>query len=228
MACILIRGYKYVMNDLRHYINIIETRSHPELNPKPITVDILKQYIKKYGKNKLFVHFNDIEKVGINFNPKSTYGPIGIYAYPIEKSLEIVFYAVHDAKWKYANVLLPKKDINILNLDTVSEDKVRHIFDATFNLVKKNNVNLANELPMWYTSNRQENFLIILHMCAAIAKAKGNTNRESIYNIILRSLGYDAVFDTSRILNSNPHQIIFLTPTSFEVIETIPLRLTSP
>lgn len=60
-----------------------ESRSNPLLNPKITATDVLS----RYGNTKnVFVHFSDIEKIGINPTPDPRYpNPYGVYSYPMSE-----------------------------------------------------------------------------------------------------------------------------------------------
>jgi hypothetical protein len=88
------------MKSFKSY-NLSEKRSHPDLNVKYDSIDIIKFYYGTGNADNMFVSFTDVNKIGIN--PKSRYStPNGIYSYPLKSIID--YYKVHKsmAKLPYA------------------------------------------------------------------------------------------------------------------------------
>jgi hypothetical protein len=69
---------------MRYYEFVSEARRNPEQNPKYSVFDQVEPYL---DNDNAFISFTSIDKLGIN--PKSRYQtPIGIYSYPLVRSLE--------------------------------------------------------------------------------------------------------------------------------------------
>lgn len=81
------------MSNIRHFINIVEGRRNPNLNVKKTTASLFAEYEKKYGPNGVYVHYNKIEKVGINTRSTNLVGPVGVYAFPIDMANNYLLYA---------------------------------------------------------------------------------------------------------------------------------------
>lgn len=216
------------MQDLRHYITIIdEARSHADLNVKPLTYDIIQKYAASPTADQLYLHFNSIEKVGVNLQSKNTYGPYGVYAFPLS-----YFDQITDVDFNrlvklnapsFANILRSNSKINVLNISNISTEE----FENLFNQVKKIHKKVTNSSNKHYsplTNNIKSDWSIITKMIFDISRKK-NIKMQSTWNSVLRNLGYDALYDRSSILNDNPNQIVFLHSNSFKVLETIPIRI---
>lgn len=218
--------------DMRRLINTVnrinsvsvnEARSNSELNTKIPAVKIIQDYVDKYGPNGVFVHFNNIEKVGINLNSQNTFGPTGIYAMPIGIA---VAYGLHQSKLynpKYLNILLPAYT-NLLDLSKVDISTMQSLLAKALAFHKKK----VKDKAIFYTNytipnSVQECWVEIIDLLSNYARRKGK-NVNHILNIFFRKHGIDAIYDNSRIINDNPNQILFLSSKAFKVIKTIQLR----
>ena len=212
------------MNTMRHYINIVEGRSNPELNVKPTTADLFDVYLKKYGSNGIYVHFNKIEKVGINYNSNNTFGPMGVYAMPIHMATD---YGLRNAKLmksQYANIISANPGISILNLDTVDISTMQGLARDALKFHKKK----AASKEIDYKSTVVPNDIrgcwqSIQNLLHNISRRRGK-KLSLLMTVFFRKVGFDAIIDNNQIINDNPGQIVFITPGSYDVVETIPLR----
>ncbi len=213
------------MHDLRTFINIVEARSHPDINPKPLTSDVFQKYQSQYGPNGVYVHFNSIEKVGINTRSQNTYGPMGIYAMPIEIAST---YGLTQTKMmkdvKYANIILPKTSINVLNLNTINIAEMQKLVQSVLafhkrKLKAKSNFYSSIQLPQ----DIKECWRLVVKLLYEYASRRQKPLMH-ILNSFFRKIGYDAILDSNRVINDNPNQIVFLSSNAFTVLETIPLR----
>lgn len=213
------------MKDIRYYINLIEARSHPDSNPKHKTADIFIKYIEKYGSSA-YVHFNKIEKVGFNFLRNSNIAsgtPFGVFAMPIEIAAS---YRLENLtaryQLRYANILIARPDAKILNLDTVSLDVMKELSQQAVKFYKK------KTKDNWYVNidklpSVREHYQQITELLSSYS-ARRKRRDSIVINSFFRNNGYDAILDTNQIINDNSGQIVFLTPSSYEVLETIPIR----
>lgn len=118
--------------------------------------------------------------------------------------------------FKYANIILAKPDIKILNLDKVTIETMKEL------------VNDARK----YTNINDRSIPIDVKSCwnliTSLLKSYSEPRKKYLYavqNFFFRVRHrYDAILDNSFVINDNPGQIVFLTPGSFIVEETIPLR----
>lgn len=202
---------------------ILESRRNPDVNVKSPTSKILSGYIQKYGHNGVFVHFNNIEKVGINFKSQNTFGPIGVYAMPVGISID---YGMKQAKLngaKYANILLPTYK-NLLDFNTIDISVMQHLVSKALAFHKKK---LKNNSEFYKTfeikNSNKECWTQIERLLYDYTRRRGKLLK-NIENIFLRNNGFDAVYDNQSVINDNPDQIIFLAPGTFKVEETIPVR----
>ncbi len=71
----------YTINNILQ--ELLEARSHPELNPKISGYEALKPYA---NDPDIYISYTSIDKIGIN--PKSSYNtPFGIYTYPLKGTI---------------------------------------------------------------------------------------------------------------------------------------------
>jgi hypothetical protein len=213
------------MHDLRKFINIVEARSHPDINPKPLTSDIFQKYQSQYGSDGVYVHFNSIEKVGINIKSQNTFGPLGIYAMPIGIAST---YGLDQTKMmkdvKYANVILPKNSINILNLDTVNVAEMQQLVQSALAFHKRK---LKAKSDFYSSIQLPQDIRQCWRLVVKLLYEYASRRRKKlmyILNSFFRKIGYDAILDSNQIINDNPNQIVFLSSNAFTVLETIPLR----
>lgn len=209
-----------------HEINLIEIRSHPEQNPKLLTIDILQKYLNQYGDNKLYVHFGNIEKVGINLQSKNMFGPHGVYAFPLKNAIPVLdSIKTKTENAKYANILEPTSSAHILNLDTVDVNTMQKILQNAIAFHRKNTKDKPNRYSHFNSvTTVKQIYRSIESLLENYVNRRPSKKLSYLENVFFRSQGYDAIFDTQRIINDNPNQIVFLTPKAFKVIETIPLR----
>ena len=204
------------MNNLKYYINLInEARSHPDLNIKSPAIATLEKYKNQPG---LYVHFNDIEKIGVNLQSKNTFGPYGVYAFPLDYAIQnyerIIASGIKTRK--YMTILKAKSGINILDLGKIKRATLENIKNLVNTFSRKIK---AQEL----TGNNRRDFHNIQITISSIARRIGRSF-QSLSNSIFRKLGYDAIYDNNRMLNDNPNQIVFLKSNTFDILETVPFR----
>jgi hypothetical protein len=209
------------MHDLRHLINIVnEARSHPELNPKHLTIDVINQLKQRPDADQLYVHFNNIEKVGLHLNSNNTFGPTGIYAFPLgfvdSRILEMS--KMHNTK--YMNVLKASSSLKLLNLNKVDQSFIQQFYDLVARAYKKA---LKSKTKDMMSGSIRNDWSTIAYMIADIAR-KRKKPPQHLWNVFLRQLGYDAVYDSSRLMNDNPNQMIFLVPGTYQVVLTEVIR----
>jgi hypothetical protein len=214
---------KYVMR----ITEIIEARSHPELNPKTPTFDLLDRYMN----NHHHLHFNSMDKVGVNLQSKNTHGPFGVYAFPITffKDNESMFNRlVNLEKPRQVNVLKARSSINTLDLSQLEVDTMSRIKSAVKSLVPRG-LRKDSEIQDFFAdivSDPRRQWGIMTRIIARIARVRGQPT-QAIWNSLFRRQGYDAIRDNTMLLNDNPNQTVFLHSRAFDIVETIPLRLRS-
>jgi hypothetical protein len=212
------------MNTMRHYINIIEGRSNPELNIKPTTANVFDVYLKKYGSNGIYVHFNKIEKVGIKYGSNNTFGPMGIYAMPIHMATDYGLRNAAMMKAQYANIILAKPGISILNLDTVDISTMQGLALDALKFHKKKAASKEIDYKSTIVPNDIKGcWQSIQNLLYNISRRRGK-KLPLLLTVFFRKVGFDAIIDNNQIINDNPGQIVFITPGSYDVVETIPLR----
>ena len=203
---------------------IFEVRSHPELNVKVNSFEEIKNYIEQHPSSRLYLHFNTIEKVGIHLQSKNTYGPFGIYAMPmyyvIDNGESRFNRIVNINKPIYVNILQENPGIKILNLNIIDNNFIQLFFNKINSLSKKKSRVDPSEL----TGEVSKDWRLIQSIIGRKASRSG-TSSQALWNIILRSMGYDALYDSSSLLNDNPNQIVFLHSKAFTLVKTIPIRL---
>lgn len=218
------------MNDIRYYINLLdEARSHPELNPKISTYNVIRKYSSSSNANQLYLHFNNIEKVGINLKSSNTFGPFGVYAFPIshfsqssEKSFNYQI-KMNRSRARYLNILQIRPDANVLNLTNLTNEVLEQVYNQVKRIHKKV-THSSNKHYLPLTNNVKHDWRILVSLIGGISSTR-DISWQGAFNIVLRQVGYDALYDSSQLLNDNPNQIVFLHTKAFDIVETIPVRL---
>lgn len=192
------------------FIELFEKQNQPKLS----AVEQLKQFIGTDYEDELYVHFTDIEKIGIN--PQSTYKtPAGIYAYP--------FKYVKDKIIKFDSLSLPYGDtLKYIYVIRATSDKILNLEKYTKNDLKRDEHKLSVYGDKKYFNNLYPN----------VDTPGGKLWRDLyvicgsnvfLWNALLRGLGYDIVYDNDEgIIHENePTQAIFLTVKAFQVVKLI-------
>lgn len=218
-----------VDTDLAHINNTatVESRSHADSNPKQSTSDLLKEYLNKYGEGKAYVHFSMLEKVGINPRSRNMYGPHGVYGYPLENAFEVLKQPTLSRMARYANVLVPSSSARILDLDTVSVQRMMALLESAIAFHRKKTKGKPEEYAKYSNVSDTRAAYKGIAMLLSNYCQRRNRSLSVTLNAFFRSHGYDAIRDTSSIMNDNPNQIVFLVPTAYTVVDRIPLRLDS-
>lgn len=205
-----------------------ELRRNPELNPK---VPALKSLEKYKDNDSYFITFTSIEKVGLN--PKSPFStPVGVYAY----KLKDVYEELMDKNYlfgvdrPFVNViqLNTNKILDLENYTDKSKDlqKLKKIYESEFNSSFEEVVNeFENSKDILYPINTDGKYVygLMNHISNKKTGKSGQVQKSMVYfNVLLRKMGYDVVIDrTGTIHLLQPSQAVFLTPSSYKVIEKI-------
>lgn len=239
----------YLINNI---FKILEARSHPELNPKINRIGALKQYyeedIQEQYDYLYFISFTDINKIGVN--PRNQYGtPMGIYTYP----LKLIYKQLIDDKIPFASnrpyiQVVKNTSYKILNFDQYFESAKEDDIETLDNLYSKQ-LDIAHKESLYDGSNWKEYLEnMVEYNIESIKKEGVNLNNKtypsfyfwlytknvaelinrkknyiSLWNSILRNLGYEVIIDTGHgIIHPNePCQTLFLLKTAFEHVDTI-------
>lgn len=211
----LLQAINTNMNDIRQLISIVEGRRNPDLNLKKTISARFNEIIEELGTDGVYVHYNNIEKVGIHPRSYNLFGPMGVYGMPIDMAKGYLLYA-QKHNLKYANIILAKPGIKILNLDTITLDEMKKFLEIARSYSKLKDRSIPIDVKScWRT---------IIDLLDRYSKIR-TKNNFAVQNFFFRKkCGFDAILDNSLIINDNPGQIVFLTPGSYIVKETVPLR----
>lgn len=199
--------------------DVLEARKNPELNPKQSTWRALDSY---WGRD-LYLHFNRIEKVGVNLQSTNTWGPWGVYTFPIqyiEQNPEMFQWAANHVKGGFLHILAAKPGIRVLRLAQISEEDIAELAKELENITGKSvNLGQGTAREQWRDLMQATSRQIRTHRAPAMTERPQTT-----LNKILRRAGWDAVHDDSQLLNDNPNQQVFLHGSAYTLIKTIPIR----
>jgi hypothetical protein len=206
---------------------LFEARSHSELNPKTPTFELLEPYFS----GDYYLHFNNVEKVGVNLQSQNTFGPFGVYAFPADhfQGQETVFdQVVQRGQLKLVHVLAPRQGIRILDLSQLDSAKM-HSFRSEIKSILPRGLRRDPGIQQQLTdteSNLRSQWHNTAMIIARVARVRGRPT-QAIWNTVFRQQGYDAIRDRTALLNDNPNQIVFLHGGAFDVVKTIPIRRAS-
>lgn len=211
---------------MRYCEFIVEARTNPEKNIKVPTEQIFKKYLDINSNNNIYVHFNKIEKVGVNLNSNNTFGPVGVYAMPLRMAISFGLYHSKIERSKYANILKLNSTAKVLNLDTVDIPVMQSLVNLAVRFHKKKlkyKTEYYNSLQIPGTI--KQCWDLIQSLLYDYCNRRGWRKKlMHMLNIFFRNAGYDTIIDSNNIINDNPRQIVFLTSQPFSIVETIPIR----
>lgn len=207
---------------------LMELRRNPELNPK---VPALKSLEKYKDDDSYFITFTSIEKVGLN--PKTPFStPVGVYAYKLKDVYDELLEKnyLFGVDRPYVNVLQINTN-KILDLENYSNkqqdiEKLKKIYESEFDdafedIVKE----FESSKDILYPINTDGKYVygLMNHISNKKSGKSGQVKRSMVYfNVLLRKMGYDVVIDrTGTIHLLQPSQAVFLTPSSYKVVEKI-------
>lgn len=222
-------------------VNIYSARKNSNLNRKTDALNYIKQ---KYNENDdLYVTFTDISKVGIRPMPLDKTTPAGVYTFP----LSYIF-----TKEFQTNISLDIINRPLVNVLSIKESSKRLEIPSSLDLDGKlKDLQQFLDKKEWmldgdieYLIQDVKSILVnksdsaILYKLVTLipdnVKKVGNS-RSYLYrkapiimNILFRkALGYEVIQDkgTSTIHHREPTQTLFLSSSSFKLIESIPFYL---
>lgn len=205
-----------------------ELRKNPELNPK---VPALKSLEKYKDDDSYFITFTSIEKVGLN--PKTPFStPVGVYAYKLKDVYDELLEKnyLFGVDRPYVNVLQinTNKVLDLENYSNKQQDieKLKKIYESEFDdafedILKE----FESSKDLLYPINTDGKYVygLMNHISNKKSGKSGEAKKSMVYfNVLLRKMGYDVVIDrTGTIHLLQPSQAVFLTPSSYKVIEKI-------
>lgn len=199
--------------------DITELRRNPELNTKQSTWRDLDSY---WGRD-LYLHFNKIEKIGVNLKSTNTWGPWGVYTFPIqyiERNPEIFRWAANHVKGGFLHILAPKPGIRVLDLAKITDRDIEQLRKELENITGKSvNLGPGTTKEQWRDLMQAASRSIRTNRAPTMSQRP-----QTLVNKTLRRAGWDAVRDDRQLLNDNPNQQVFLHGLGYTVIKTIPLR----
>ena len=220
-------------------ISVNSARKNAGMNKKSDAFNYIKQ---KYGnRDNLYITFTDISKVGIRPLPLAKDTPVGVYTFPLSYlfteefqtliSLDIAnrpILNVLSIKESPSNILEIPSSINLENklkdLQQFIDNKKWKLEDDIEYLIQdvKNTLSNKSDSAILYKLAT-----IIPDKVEKVENSRSYLYRKApiIMNIILRkALGYEVIQDngTSTIHHREPTQTLFLSSSSFKLIESIP------
>jgi hypothetical protein len=193
------------------------------LSEKQQFIQTTMERLEKFkNKPNVFVHFTNIEKLGVN--PQSGYKtPSGIYAYPLDYVLS--FDRLHRLPfaWDYKNVFVFEAVVPVLDLKHYKKTNLEKDFKK---LLKIYSINiLSNYEDAAYSKAKSKTaagilWYILYRLCG------GGLDDESVnsakWNALLRYLDYNAIVDGggAGIIHQNePTQALFTSIKSIKILE---------
>lgn len=182
-----------------------------------------REFLEKYlaslpSLDGIYLHYTNMDKIGIN--PKSDWyeTPRGIYAYSAvyndEGEVHVDWKPGHQRNTNYVFVLKLKPDARILNFKTY-----------TLEQFKKDLETLGKEWNEDYNDYSQKNIAQVIYRLAdgrdLNTKSKGGNNKRS--EVFYRILGYDGLKDPgySIIHKNEPAQTVFFHRGAFDVLKQL-------
>lgn len=229
-------------------IEFLQEVHYEDIYP-PAFIEFRKRYLKwaREGHRDLDVHFVQFTNYAnndksANANPDHN-DPIGVYAYPLKYVLTHPADIWYGHMARYAR-LLRSRATNVLYINDITDNQVVRIlrtmgFDDPDYLLRKAIKHFPRRLVA--PNKLQKAFMSVVQIDLNAEGSKDDYGNWSFpvrsgaeQTKLFRRAGYDAIRDTSRtgkqaVMNERePEQIVFLTPESFDIVETIPLRPDEP
>lgn len=225
--------------------DLFEARRNPELNPKVDVNEVAASYINK--DPSLVFHFRNSNMVTPNNNPKSN-TPIGIYGYTseaVERALRRggVHRLPYAANRKNMFVLKPKGNIiNLQEYDNFMPDAIavsRFILSEFNKMDRENELGLGSESAKDYLVMQMEEhddnfesdgaaiwsfvYTVLTYFSEHYHLPKLTPLAKSSNIIFRKVLGWDGVIDNGGAIihRQEPHQVLFLHPKAYDVIEMV-------
>lgn len=181
-----------------------------------------RTYEKYINNPNIFVHFTNIDKVGIN--PKTVFKtPVGVYTYPLS-----YVYKMRWVPWgnRFKYIFLLEATKSIFDIDNCTARQYHNVYkkikelnpytdiDKVVEEYNSNYVGYADSDSHWKNS-----FGFKLWNLTYIF----SNNNPILWNKLLREVGLDIISDNGAgIIHKNePTQTLFLTPSSFKIKEKL-------
>ena len=162
---------------------------------------IIKENYEEYEHSR-WVHYSDHEMLTVN-HKQFHQDPRGIYFFPESHNPDATMW--HAKKYKYTVVLKP--DAKVLDLPEISDrllDKMVADIGAT------------ETFQGYITQYPPADHIKKIHMAWEMMRQKFSY---SLWNKVIRNLGYDALFDDKGIIHSHePIQLIVLNPRCISIV----------
>ena len=206
--------------------DLLEARRNADHSSQPPR-DIYQQVSKYFGKDNIFISFQDVNKIGLN--PKPNHGtPLGFYAYPLI-SYEHALKRNHDRGVKNFFGPFPYGDgrrfikiftttsepIDVMDYNSFEQDKEKLI-----QLFGDDKVN--NSIRAKYADKSQFEQIYDLTFRISLYYANG-TDIHFFWNKLLRKIGFESIVDYGHgfIHGMERSQALFLTTRTIKPLETI-------
>ena len=214
------RDYYMKINDL------LEARSNPD-HPSQPSRDVYDNISKYFGKDNIFLSFQNINKIGIN--PKPNHGtPLGFYAYPLisyEHNLKrnkdrgikniLNVFPYGDGRQFIKIFTVTSEPIDVMDYNSFDQDKEKLI-----NIFGDEIVN--NSIREKYIDKTQFEKIYDLTFRLALFHANGS-DVHFFWNKLLRKIGFESIVDYGHgfIHSMERSQALFLTTKTIKPLETI-------
>lgn len=217
-------------------MQLFEARTRPSINPKTSLLDYLLQhdreveYVGADGVPSVFVSFTKEEKLGIN--PRSTFEPVGIYAYPANYVLDKIRDGSDPHKslpyagsQPWANIF--RISGHIINLGAVSESDCQIYYSQLPAVLCHYDAELSHQdailvVDCWVDrssrlATRNTTGGRLWYVLLSIANHELRMNSAHVtFNKMMRMMGVDGLYDpgVGIIYPSEPTQLVMFTKSA--------------
>ena len=192
-----------------------------------IKIDTDIQKLLKYAEsNQFYIHFSDLNKLGINPSSEESTGPLGIYAYKLDaKTMEQIKNRTlpYAGDRQYAHIFQPIDHTKIVELGDYSQEQLNIDVTKLINIVTPyaNTIKLKRiKRVMQYLLQRKKRTpgWKLWELTEVLSKRKS-----SAWSFLYEKLGYHGVNDPGfEIIHPNePAQAVFFRKNYVQQVETL-------
>jgi len=180
-------------------------------------LNILNESLSDWNTGK-WIHYSDSEMMTINLSPYHQ-DPLAIYAFP-EK------FPPYTNMWlnkKYKFTITLKPNTHILDLDSITENQIKMLLDATG--ATKYYENSILHYPPKDHKDIVKRFWDAMRNAMVLNSKKSASGGKAKWNKIIREMGYDAIFDDTGAIYSAEVQLVILDPRIIATINRQPTKI---
>lgn len=218
------------LNEAIVLYHLNESRRNPHINPRVPMSTALSLYA---GRDDVFVHFSNVEKIGIN--PQTTHDtPYGIYSYPIDHVRERTMNFMHsiDGRMEYASnfrymFIIQSNAQNVLHVQNYHRyDRDIAMIEDFFSSQFPDKTEFVMQI---FERTREQSPSKVKALWEGMYYAieeLGLNEASTSYTILHKVLGYEMIRDDGDgIVHPNePYQAIHFGRSYFKVLEMIDKR----